>query len=234
MFFDEEFIKSVEENPIVGIVEACNVGMHELKKLGTHDGWNEVEHEHLWDVASFLEQVIESNQFHINIVFPEATGDIEVNSENLHGYINKVKSGFEEHSIKLKIESYKGRYKSAFKSSFAYEFSQGDYGRIQGLLNELRAQISSNDILEPDHKRRLLKRLEGLQSELHKRVSDLDKFWGMVGDAGVVLGKLGTDAKPIVDRITEIAEIVWRTQARTEELPSNTSNPMLRNDESSQ
>jgi hypothetical protein len=73
----------------------------------------------------------------------------------------------------------------------------------------------------------LLSRLEKLQSELHKRVSDLDRFWGLVGDAGVVLGKLGTDAKPIVDRVREIAQITWKTQSRTEELPSNISNPMI-------
>jgi hypothetical protein len=69
--------------------------------------------------------------------------------------------------------------------------------------------------------------LERLQTELHKRVSDLDRFWGLIGDAGVVLGKLGSDAKPIVDRIREVADIVWRTQSRAEELPSGTRLPEL-------
>jgi hypothetical protein len=72
-----------------------------------------------------------------------------------------------------------------------------------------------------------LKRLESLQAEIHKRVPDLDKFWGLIGDAGVVIGKFGKDAKPIVDRIREIADIVWRTQFRAEELPSGTSSPLL-------
>ena len=110
---------------------------------------------------------------------------------------------------------------------FCYEFSEGDLNRVQKLVNELRDQISSLSKLSDDHKRRLLARLEKLQSELHKRVSDLDRFWGMIGDAGVVLGKLGKDSKPIVDRIREISEIVWRTQARTEELPSNSPSPLL-------
>ena len=82
-------------------------------------------------------------------------------------------------------------------------------------------------MFEEDHKQRLLKRIEKLQAELHKKVSDLDKFWGLVGDAGVVLGKFGKDAKPLVDRITEIAKIVWQTQARAEELPSGTDMPLL-------
>jgi hypothetical protein len=64
-------------------------------------------------------------------------------------------------------------------------------------------------------------------SELHKKVSDLDRFWGLIGDAGVVVGKLGENAKPIVDRIREIADIVWQTQSRAEELPSGTKLPQL-------
>jgi len=63
--------------------------------------------------------------------------------------------------------------------------------------------------------------------ELHKRVSNLDRFWGFVGDAGVVLGKFGNDVKPIVDRIREMLGIVWRTQAKSEELESNAENLLL-------
>ncbi|MBI4826866.1 MAG: hypothetical protein HY807_10680 [Nitrospirae bacterium] len=39
--------------------------------------------------------------------------------------------------------------------------------------------------------------------------------------------KFGDDAKPFVDRIREIADIVWRTQARAEELPSSTPTPLI-------
>lgn len=58
-------------------------------------------------------------------------------------------------------------------------------------------------------------------------MSSLDKFWGLVGDAGVVIGKFGKDAKPMVDRIREITQIIWSIQARAEELPSNTMMPLL-------
>lgn len=229
MLFSEEFIQYVEENPIVGIVDACNTISSEVSKVAPNN-WNEQAHELLWEGASFLELVIENNNFHTNSEFPEASGSIEGNCRILMEYIEKIKRLFDKHSIKIKVESYKDRYQTAFKASFAYEFSQGDFDRIQALINELREKITGNDSFEDNHKQRLLKRLENLQSELHKRVPDLDKFWGMVGDAGVVVGKLGADAKPIVDRVKEIAEIVWKTQARTEELPSNSHNPMLGND----
>lgn len=104
---------------------------------------------------------------------------------------------------------------------------------MQVLISQVRDLIVNDNGLEKDHKRRLLSRVEKLQSELHKKVSDLDRFWGLIGDAGVVLGKLGKDAKPIVDRIKEIADIVWQTQSRAEELPSGTRPPLL-TDESQQ
>ena len=58
-------------------------------------------------------------------------------------------------------------------------------------------------------------------------MSNLDKLWGLIGEAGVVLGKFGKDAKPLADRIREIAQITWRTQARAEELPSGARLPLL-------
>jgi len=91
----------------------------------------------------------------------------------------------------------------------------------------MRDLIAESSLFEEKHKRRLLKRLEQLQGELHKRQSDLDHFWGLLGDAGVALGKFGKEAKPFVDRVTEITNIIWRTQSKAEELPSGIKLPLL-------
>lgn len=58
----------------------------------------------------------------------------------------------------------------------------------------------------------------------------MDRPGDLVGDAGVAIGKLGENAKPIVDRIKEITEIAWRTQARAEELPSGSEYPLPSSD----
>ncbi|ESE42238.1 hypothetical protein [Shewanella decolorationis] len=121
--------------------------------------------------------------------------------------------------------------KKILNKGFFYEFSDGDLDRVQSLINELREQISGSDLFEENHRSRLLRRLESLQSEIHKKMSDVDKIWGLVGDAGVVIGKFGKDAKPFVDRIKELSQIAWKTQARAEELPSSSQNPLLGNEE---
>ena len=118
-------------------------------------------------------------------------------------------------------ETYKTLIEQKFGKGFFYEFSEGDLKRIQVLLNELRDLVRETKELDEDHKSRILQRLEKLQAELHKRVSDLDRFWGLIVDASIVGRKVGENAKLIVDRMHEIVDIVFRVQARVEGLPSN-------------
>ncbi|WP_036129387.1 hypothetical protein [Marinobacter nitratireducens] len=227
MFFDPEFIAKVEEKPIEGLVEACKRALAAQDELDNREEWTDEEHELLWDASTFVDLIIKANEIDLDLELPEPSINIHENCSALRIYLEEVEKSLRGEATKLKINSFKRRYDNVLKSSFAYEFTQGDLERVQLLINEIRSHLSEVEHLDPGHKQRLLKRLENLQAELHKRVSDLDRFWGLVGDAGVVLGKLGKDAKPIVDRIREVAEIVWKTQARTEELPSGTDNPVL-------
>jgi hypothetical protein len=121
--------------------------------------------------------------------------------------------------------------KKKLDKGFFYEFSAGDLSRIQVLINELREEITASDLFENGHKQRLLRRLEVMQSEMHKKMGDVDRIWGLIGDAGIVIGKFGKDAKPMVDRIKEMTKITWNTQARAEELPSSSQNPLLGHEE---
>ena len=113
------------------------------------------------------------------------------------------------------------------QGQFHYALAPLEQSRIQTLINELREIIGASSIYEESHKRRLLLRLEVLQGELHKKLADLDRFWGLIGDAGVAIGKFGKDVKPVVDRIREITQIVWNRQAETEGLPPPTDLPRL-------
>jgi hypothetical protein len=232
VYFDQEFIDSVEEDPLKGIVDICSLISNQAQ-LDTilSNGWTEKQHEIMWEAASFIDVIITVNDLNFELELPATTANVVDNCTQLKRYLVEARTTFKNNLTELRVESYKSRYTTALKASFAYEFSQGDLDRVQALVNEIREHISANIDLDDDHKQRLLKRLELLQSELHKRVSDLDRFWGLIGDAGVVLGKLGTDAKPIVDRIKEVAGIVWKTQARTEELPSDLGNPVLGQDD---
>lgn len=172
---------------------------------------------------------------------PEIGHDNKINVKNIIQYIVIAKKVIQP--LIDDAEGYKKKHqflsiieskKKELNKGFFYEFTDGDLNRSQELINELRNEISGSELFEPEHKQRLLKRLEKVQSELHKKMSDVDRIWGLVGDAGIVIGKFGKDSKPIVDRIKELSQIAWRTQSHTEELPSGSNNPLLGSDANDQ
>lgn len=111
-------------------------------------------------------------------------------------------------------------YANLFSKVQMYEFSDDDHKKLQALINELRTLISGTDIIDDDHKRRLLKRLEAMQSELHKTVSDIDRFWAFIGEAGIQARIFGENMKPICERIGELAKIVLAVVAAKEGIKS--------------
>jgi len=129
------------------------------------------------------------------------------------------------HTVEDRYKSHLECYAARFGGGFAYTFSDGDLIQIQRYITDLRELIVKTEAFEEDHRTRLLKKLEKLQTELHKRMSTLDCIWAFVGEAGVVMGKFATDAKPMVDLITKILKIAWAVQARAEELAASTLPP---------
>lgn len=227
MFFSEDFLENLKNEPLDGTVRLIKLVREGL--VDDHDIWHDSDYQILLEAYALIIIIIESKMLDIAPPDFEISGQIAKDCIEINSYLQELQAYCVSESSKLKIKSLKSHFKTALGSGFSYEFSQGDLERVQALINEIRALISQTNGLEKEHQRRLLSRLEKLQSEMHKKVSDLDRFWGLIGDAGVVLGKLGNDAKPIVDRVKEIAEIVWHTQSRSEELPSGTKIPLLAN-----
>jgi hypothetical protein len=152
---------------------------------------------------------------------PELSPEPAISAGQVTDFIWDVKDSQQEKELEHVLQDTQASYARAFRTGFFYEFSQGDLDRIQALINELRELVTKSDQIESQHKDRLLKRIEKLQSELHKRMSDLDRFWGIVLEFGAVAQRLGENAKPLVNRAAEIARIVWGVQNRALELPSN-------------
>ena len=148
------------------------------------------------------------------------------NPQQLLSYFMGVLGSYRKELLdrKAKTSLQKGRDLFAMKSGklFVYEFSETDVKEIQEHLNELRNLFASSEELTEEHRRRLQRRLEQLQTELHKTMSDLDRFWGLVGDAGVAIRKFGEDSKNaalIVAAIYKLTMIIWKAQLAAHGLP---------------
>ncbi len=226
MLFDEKFLVNLANEPVTGIFDISRIAIEDLD-LENYSEWDDRHYEILLETYALLSSLEEAGLLSEKIRIPNISGNLNQDCTVILELVRNVNELYTAELSKLKVESYKLHFRTNFNNVFSYEFSQGDLDRIQTLVNELREHVSKSNDFEEAHKRRLLSRLEKLQAELHKKMSDLDKFWGLVGDAGVAVGKFGNDVKPIVDRIKEITEIVWRTQARAEELPSDSPLPKL-------
>jgi hypothetical protein len=227
MIFSEGFLETLKSDPLGGTVEMAVIIRSKLSEDET--GWHDSDYLVLLEAYALMCEIADSKLLEINRPPFEISGNKSEDCGKINKYLSALEGYCVSEASKLKVGSFRNHFKAFLSAGFTYEFSQGDLDRVQALINQVRDLISKATDLEKDHQRRLLARLEKLQTELHKKVSDLDRFWGLIGDAGVVLGKLGQDAKPIVDRIKEIADIVWQTQSRAEELPSGTQIPLLTN-----
>lgn len=219
--FDDEFILSLPDDPKIGLYMIC-------EKSAMHTSTPD----NLFETFALIEAYVSANELEITI--PPLPTERDVRIRTISGFITGTRDTLRPYcqsaEDEQKVANHKGKFTVMIGKSFVYEFTDGDLKRIQGLLNDLRVLVGESHLFEDAHRRRLLKRLEKLQQEIHKKQSDLDHFWGLVGDAGVAIGKFGKDAKPIVDRIREITDIVWRTQSRAEELPSGSLPPLLTHD----
>ncbi len=116
----------------------------------------------------------------------------------------------------LEIEIDEQFFKQDFSNNGEFEIVLEEEERveIQNKIDDLRKAIQENTLLTPSHKRRLLSRLERMQLELHKVMSDYDVFLGGVVDAANAAGQVGEDVKPLIDRFREIAEVFWRKSSQ--------------------
>ncbi|WP_052671210.1 hypothetical protein [Draconibacterium sediminis] len=228
MIFNEDFFNDLPVNKYEAGQKIC-------KEIIEHYNFQDQPVERYNDYSSYIDAYAALDAFlqhhDLNYVMPKIESDRHKTIESLHRFCQEINIDFDKKISTSEFENARNKYNGIFENGFIYKFTDGDLSRIQELINELRDSISSSQLFDANHKERLLNKLEGLQKELHKKMSSIDKFWGLVGDAGIVLGKFGQDAKPLVDRISEIAQIIWRTQANAEELPSGTSLPLLKSNE---
>ncbi len=130
---------------------------------------------------------------------------------NISKFANVAFDILAEAKAKVRVDTFeynKIEYLKLFNKEPVYVFSDTDFATIQTLMNELRDLISKSELITADHKRRLLKRLEAMQAELHKKTSDVDRFWGFIAEAGIAARKFGVDMLPITERCETLGRIV--------------------------
>jgi hypothetical protein len=225
MIFNDDFFDDLPSDKLEVGIRICNTIKAFDAKLPDLGAKFQAYSEYL-DALGALTALVEAYDY--NFIPPTLGSDKHDNIRSINMFALQILYSLEAQLANSNLGNSLDRYKKKLANIFSYKFTDGDLKQIQSLLNELRNLITESELFNSKHKERILNRLENLQKELHKTMSSLDKFWGLLGEAGIVLGKFGQDAKPIFDIIKTITDIVWRTQVSSEELPTGTTLPMLK------
>ncbi len=125
--------------------------------------------------------------------------DKEMMYDNLIFYLREAETNltfkYLELSSALSIEN----AKLHFGSIHYYEFSSDDINEIQNAINVLRELIINEESIDESHKSRLLKRLNKLQSELNKKMTNIDTFLTLPNYIGLAIGKFANDVEPAIE-----------------------------------
>lgn len=224
-FADNDFIAGLPGDPLEAILVTCEYFFERcgpdasvgdtLKIELAEDAYYFVAHmaEHVWRM-----------DFGRPGLNPE---DPEANYENIQGMFKSWQRTAVEHKKEFRRKEIERagrlRYAGVGGSYVIGSMDEHTLARIQQLINDIRSLITKSAI-DDEHKRRLLQKLEGLQGEMHKDISDLDRFWAFMGEAGRVLGQLGKDVKPLIDRIRELMNAVASVGGFAPALPSGDGN----------
>ncbi|MBI5325836.1 MAG: hypothetical protein HZB41_11295 [Ignavibacteriae bacterium] len=225
MIYTNEFFNDLPDDTI----ESCKI-LIEYFKNNKYDKYHSLYSYNFYlEAFAILEIFIKANEiFKTSIPIIEEIREESTNVDIINTFYEDIKNELKNIESENSYEEMKSMAITKFEGLFSYKFTDGDLKRIQELINELRDLITESQLFDFKHKQRLLNKLEKLQKELHKKMSSIDHFWSLLGDAGIAIGKFGNDAKPFVERIDEITRIIWRTQAQAEELPSGFSFPLLK------
>lgn len=172
------------------------------------------------------------NKFQINPNYNEIelSDNAERNIQQIIQRFNDLKNSIRGRFATKNYGDYLEKFEAELGTGFFYELSDDDISDIQEHINILRSMISETELLDDDHRHRLLGRLEKLQAELHKRVSDYDRYYGMAVEIYVLAKKYGEGMSQILNEFKEILRIVFRSHSEREQLPAGEELPLLPTD----
>jgi len=204
-FFSRELIAQLPEDTDEAIVTLATEYHRMVSSLG---GSRDFDHDFL-EVYALIDAFIASRELTFRL--PPATPP-NIDRQGVLGELISAKNSAEQRiyqrDAKAHFESKSDEYRALLSKAPTYEFSDDEFTRLQLLVSEIRSEIQKAVLITEDHKRRLLRRLEAMQAELHKKTSEIDRFWGFIAEAGIVARKFGEDLKPLNDRVVELGKIV--------------------------
>jgi hypothetical protein len=218
--FSEKFINQLPGDVVSAVIVICK------NFLSFHNAAENpfLNYKKYIESLGFFEAYAEKNS--LDITFPDIDDKREKNIEKIINFFESTSKVYEKKYQQLSLERIKEGYTLKLGSPIQYEFTEGEILKVQKQIALLISLISSIKNIDEQYKKRLLKKLDQLQAFSYKTVYELDQFWGLIGEAGILRGKMGVYSGPLISKIKELAETIWQVQLKSEKLPLKTQLPI--------
>lgn len=208
--FDDDFFNKLPDDPIVAAHKISNTFCTFDRGIPDKDKQEFLEH-YLTAMGAF--QAF-ADAYALNFDFPQLTGDRGQNTREIRNFFYTLRDALDAEVAKLTVEQARSKFSNRFARVSYFEIPDENLKKLQLLFNSIRYEVERSQNLSEDVRWRLLKKLEATELKTQKKMTDLDRLWGFMGEARVLLSGTGEDTRIILDRINEIARITRAAQAK--------------------
>jgi hypothetical protein len=220
-------LSKLPKDPMAGLVSICDLFVL-VDESNNENGEG--------DVNDYIEQYSMLRAYCKRFGYNYSLDDIPLESNNVIGFIRTmfahVSSEARIETQKIKAQKFESFFDNYFSAEVGFELTDGDISEIHRLTSDLRSRITQTLVLDEKHKQRILSRLESMQAEIHKKLSDFDRITGTMYEVLSVIKKAGESAEPWMRIVRQVLIIIWASQGRVYELPSSAPMDFLPNEDS--
>ncbi|NOX82924.1 MAG: hypothetical protein GXP06_08040 [Alphaproteobacteria bacterium] len=227
MAINSDYMKSLPSDPIEALEKLHEDYLQIKIQAEDHRGWDQAYHREVIHFVAAAKVILKKLDKDEAFKFPPINQSIDDFFEGSAEFFDEVRRFFVEENLELNFTKIEQEFYGVVNENIFIELSDTEIIQIQNKINELRNMVTDTAAFTSKHKQRLLFRLERMQAELHKVMSDMDVFLGGLVDVAAALGRTGDEAKPIFDRFKDIAEILWRRRSDHPELNGPDDMPKL-------
>ena len=131
------------------------------------------------------------------------------------------------------IAKFKAQYETSILQGFSYEFDDYQLTEARNIIAQIQAEIKKLSSIDYVHKARLKASVDRLEKALHKNMSNMDRFWGLMFEIRLVLKGRPEEIQDIIDLVHDLATIFYQIISRSgDDLPFKIQNFLPREDAS--
>lgn len=216
--FSHDFLADLKHEPVAGCLKVCSTVFGRLSKDDA--AWTDSDHRLLCEAYAVVSALVEGGLLPVKLDAPAVRGRTADDCSALRQYLEQAVRLCREVQTRQRLDQLKLSVRWSMGLGVQYAFGATELKRLKELAHQMDAALVQGEALPDGLTQRLRARIARLLADLRPALPDMDRFWGLMGDARVIRASGNTQARQLAGWLGEMSDIVWHAQARAEGLPA--------------